>query len=152
MIAERSEIGREFIQISTPPGLRISQGSGARAGVKIRITHQTGPQGKSANLAFEVLDLIEIACPVKWPLGGSSVPPQSNGVSQAFPELSEIPNSSIVPGIVLTRSAAKILLKSQAGVAGVIEVLLAQEHRWGKLLLLDTLECSQQSRSNEATH
>ena len=91
--------------------------------MKERITHQPGTSGEIADLSFEVLNLIEVAGPMQWALRHASMAAKRDGIAQSFPELSEVPDSTILPTVVVAGGTADVLLKGHPCVAGVIENL-----------------------------
>src|SRR2546426_10151804 len=60
---ERSDIGRERIEIGGEPGLRIAERLRPRAGRERRIADQPTAARERAALTLEVLDLVEVARP-----------------------------------------------------------------------------------------
>ena len=58
---QRLHVGGERIEVRAHAGLRVAERLAARAGVEGRIAHQAGAAGERADLAFEVLHLVEVA-------------------------------------------------------------------------------------------
>ena len=130
---ERGDVGRQRIEVGAAPGLRIAQRLAARAGVEIGVGHQARAQRQRADLAFEVLQLVEVVAPVQEPLARRA-PAQADRVAQAFAEAGQVPHPAVAAAVVVAGGAAHVAVARQARVARVVEELLAFEHRRAQLL------------------
>ena len=60
IFVERRYISGQRVEVGTETGLGIAQRRAARAGIVVRIAHESGPAERIADVAFEVLDFVEI--------------------------------------------------------------------------------------------
>ncbi len=82
---------------------------------------------------FEVLDLVEVRAPVHVAVDHSPAAPQCDGVAQALAPPCKIPHPPVVPAVHVAGRAADVPFGAHAGITGVVEDLLTQQHRGGEL-------------------
>ena len=125
---ERAEVGGQRIEVGAEAGLAVAERGVARACVELRVRHQAGAAGKGADLAFEVLHLVEVGAPVHEALRHAGAAGQRRRVAQAFAEVREVPGAAVVAGVAVATGAAHVAVARQARVAGVVEEPLAKQH------------------------
>ena len=106
---ERFHIRGQRIEIGAYSRLGIAERLAARAGVELRIRHQSGATGQGADLAFKVLHFIKVAAPMQHALIGMAF--ERDGVAQTFTQIGQIPNAAIMPGVVVADGATDVLLQ-----------------------------------------
>ena len=96
--------------------------------MEVGIAHQAGAEREVPDLAFEVLDLVEVAGPMQRSLRDAAVAAEGDGVAQAFAELGEVPDAAVLPAVVVAAGATDVLLEGHAIVACVVEELFSAQH------------------------
>jgi hypothetical protein len=92
--------------------------------MEIGIRHESGATRKIADLALEILHLVEIVRPVQETLGaGSSA--QVDRVAQPLAHARHVPDATIMAAVVVTGRAAQVPVFREARVPCVVEQLLA---------------------------
>ena len=138
-----ADIGGQRVEVGAQAALAVAERLRAGAGVELRVGHQPGAERQRADLAFEVLDFVEVAGPVLRALRAGPAP-QRDGVAQAFAEAGEVPGAPIVPTVVVARRATDVGVAGKPRVGRVVKQSLAGEHVGGQLLGRDSRSVGEQ--------
>src|SRR6267378_725418 len=97
------------------PGLRSTRPSGRRVAASAcrhenlhRSSVPTHRQSSESDL--KILNLVKIARPMQRPVCCATVAPKRDRVAQPLSKLGEIPNSTILPPVVMAARATDVLL------------------------------------------
>ena len=124
---QRPDVGRQRIQVAAHTGLRIAQGLAPRTGIEGHGAHQARATCQAADLTFEVLHFVEIAAPVQHALRTCATA-QRDRIAQAFTLPREVPGTPIAAAVVVATRTAHVTIAGKPGIAGVIKMLLSQQH------------------------
>ena len=124
---EALQVGGEGVEVGAAAGIWRGEGSVGGA-----VGDETGAACKAADLIFEVLDLVEVACPMQGALLGAAMTAQGDGVAQALTKAGEVPGAAVLVALVMTGGAGDVALQGEAGIESVVEVLFAEQDRGGQ--------------------
>ncbi len=140
--AQTCHVGGERIQIGVAPGFGLAQGS---RGLRERcVRHQPGAAKHSADVAFKVVNLIEIRAPVNAPVGAATTPAQIDRIAQAFTGIAEIPDAAVFAAIMMATGATLVVLPCQPWILGIMEKLFAAYHRIAQPFGIREPDCRQE--------
>ena len=122
---KRGNVGGERVEVAAEAGLRVAERLGAGAGGEVGIFHQAEPRADATDLAFEVVDLVEVRRPVEPAVGGAGAAAEVDGVAEAFAEAGEVPGAAVVRAVEVAGGAAHVAFLVEAGGSGVVEESLA---------------------------
>ncbi len=105
---------------------RVAERLVARARVKLCVRHESCAAGQCADLAFEILDLVEVVAPVQEALG-TGVTAQVHCIAQALAKAGQVPDPAIVCAVVVAGRAAHVGVACEPRVQRVVEQSLALE-------------------------
>lgn len=106
---EGCHVGRQGIQIRASSKICSSKRwVGSAAG------DEACPAAESPNLAFEILDFVEVSAPMQSALRHPSVPAEIDCIAQAFAKLREIPCARIMITAEMTTRACNVSIPCEA--------------------------------------
>ncbi len=142
--AQRSHVSRQRVEIGAHPGFGIAERLIARAGVELRVAHEAGATGKGADLALEVVKLIEVARPVQRALVAMTA--QRDRVAQTFAHAGEIPGAAIMTAVVVTGGAGDVFLQCEPRIQGVIKELFTAKDGGAEFFGVDRVHDTKRDR------
>jgi hypothetical protein len=134
-LGKRRREGRESVEIGAEPLLGLAQRV-----FRFRedvVAQEAEPVEEAPDLVFEVLDLVEVAAPVRGPLSHPSAAEQRRRVAKPLALIGEVPHAAVFELVEVARSAAHVALHRHALVFRVVEDLLAAEDGWLELFVRD---------------
>jgi hypothetical protein len=129
-VVEAGEIGGERVEIGIEPGLGCPERGRGRG--ELRVCQEPGAAEVSADVVFEVLDLVEVRGPVDVALSGPGASVERGGVAEPLAPAGEVPGAPVETAVGVAGGAGEIPFAAHAWIAGMVEDPLAAKDRAGK--------------------